>query len=153
MNVTHALRAVKAKIITAIGNFFVSHVENLWVWKKKICIYWPCIFLTVFWWALGQQDTLTWLSHVTNGDLEEIDLCRFFYDGAWTICLDSIVDQLGPVFKGPFAVPEYMKQSRPVAVASCLILRGKKLDLTGLENTSDEWCLKWCQKCDWYLIC
>lgn len=29
MNVTHALRAVKAKIITAIGNFFVSHVENL----------------------------------------------------------------------------------------------------------------------------
>ena len=35
MNVTHALRAVKAKIITAIGNFFVSHVENLWVWKKR----------------------------------------------------------------------------------------------------------------------
>ena len=29
MNVTHALRAVKAKIITAIGNFLVSHVENL----------------------------------------------------------------------------------------------------------------------------
>ena len=36
-----------------------------------------------------------------------------------------VVDQLGLVFKNPVAVPEYLKQSRPVAVASCLILRGK----------------------------
>ena len=34
-----------------------------------------------------------------------------------------IVDRLGPVFKGPVAVPEYLKRSRPVAVASCLVLR------------------------------
>ena len=37
----------------------------------------------------------------------------------------QVVDQLGPVFKGPVAVPEYLKQSRPVAVASCLVLREK----------------------------
>ena len=37
----------------------------------------------------------------------------------------QVVDQLGPVFKGPVAVPEYLKRSRPVAVASCLVLRGK----------------------------
>ena len=36
-----------------------------------------------------------------------------------------VVDQLGPVFKGPVAVPEYLKRSKPVAVASCLVLRGK----------------------------
>ena len=36
-----------------------------------------------------------------------------------------VVDRLGPVFKGPVAVPEYLKRSRPVAVASCLILREK----------------------------
>ena len=36
-----------------------------------------------------------------------------------------VVDRLGPVFKGPVAVPEYLKCSRPVAVASCLILREK----------------------------
>ena len=36
-----------------------------------------------------------------------------------------VVDQLGPVFKGPVAVPEYLKQSRPVAVSSCLNLRLK----------------------------
>ena len=36
-----------------------------------------------------------------------------------------VVDQLGPVFKGPVAVSEYLKQSRPVAVASCLVLRSK----------------------------
>ena len=36
-----------------------------------------------------------------------------------------VVDQLGPVFKGSVVVPEYLKRSRPVAVASCLILRGK----------------------------
>ena len=36
-----------------------------------------------------------------------------------------VVDRLGPVFKGPVAVPEYLKRSRPVAVASCLVLRGK----------------------------
>src|SRR6201996_6992606 len=35
-----------------------------------------------------------------------------------------VVDRLGPVFKGPVAVPEYLKWSRPVAVASCLVLRG-----------------------------
>ena len=37
----------------------------------------------------------------------------------------QVVDRLGPVFKGPVAVPEYLKRSRPVAVASCLVLRGK----------------------------
>ena len=36
-----------------------------------------------------------------------------------------VVDRLGPVFKGPVAVPEYLKRSRPVAVASCLVLRSK----------------------------
>ena len=36
-----------------------------------------------------------------------------------------VVDRLGPVFKGPVAVPEYLKRSRPVAVASCLVLREK----------------------------
>ena len=36
-----------------------------------------------------------------------------------------VVDRLGPVFKGPVAVPKYLKWSRPVAVASCLVLRGK----------------------------
>ena len=34
-----------------------------------------------------------------------------------------VVDQLGPVFKGPVVVPEYLEWSRPVVVASCLILR------------------------------
>ena len=34
-----------------------------------------------------------------------------------------VVDPLGPVFKGPVAVPEYLERSRPVAVASCLVLR------------------------------
>ena len=34
-----------------------------------------------------------------------------------------IVDRLGPVFKSPVAVPEYLKRSRPVVVASCLVLR------------------------------
>ena len=34
-----------------------------------------------------------------------------------------VVDRLGPVFKGPVAVPEYLKRSRPVTVASCLVLR------------------------------
>ena len=37
----------------------------------------------------------------------------------------QVVDRLGPVFKGPVAVPEYLEWSRPVAVASCLVLRGK----------------------------
>ena len=46
-----------------------------------------------------------------------------------------VVDRLGPVFKGTVGVPEYLERSRPVAVASCLVLREKKLDLTGLENT------------------
>ena len=36
-----------------------------------------------------------------------------------------VVDRLGPVFKGPVAVPEYLKRYRPAAVASCLVLRGK----------------------------
>ena len=36
-----------------------------------------------------------------------------------------VVDRLGPVFKGPVAVPEYLKRSRPVAVAGCLVLREK----------------------------
>ena len=36
-----------------------------------------------------------------------------------------VVDRLGPVFKGPVAVPEYLERSRPVAVASCLVLRQK----------------------------
>ena len=34
-----------------------------------------------------------------------------------------VVDPLGPVFKGPVAVPEYLEWSRPVAVASYLVLR------------------------------
>ena len=34
-----------------------------------------------------------------------------------------VVDRLELVFKGPVAVPEYLERSRPVAVASCLILR------------------------------
>ena len=34
-----------------------------------------------------------------------------------------VVDRLGPVFKGPVAVPDYLERSRPVAVASCLVLR------------------------------
>ena len=34
-----------------------------------------------------------------------------------------VVDRLRPVFKGPVAVPEYLERSRPVAVASCLVLR------------------------------
>ena len=34
-----------------------------------------------------------------------------------------VVDRLGPVFKNPVAVPEYLERSRPVAVASCLVLR------------------------------
>ena len=42
----------------------------------------------------------------------------------WT-GLFCVVDRLGPVFKGPVAVPEYLKQSRPVVVASCLVLREK----------------------------
>ena len=42
-----------------------------------------------------------------------------------------VVDQLGPVFKGPVAVPEYLKQSRLVAVANCLVLSKK----TGLNWT------------------
>ena len=40
----------------------------------------------------------------------------------WTVFF-PVVDRLGPVFKGPVAVPEYLKRSRPVAVASCLVLR------------------------------
>ena len=39
------------------------------------------------------------------------------------IGLFRIVDRLGLVFKGPVAVPQYLNQSRPVAVASCLILK------------------------------
>ena len=34
-----------------------------------------------------------------------------------------VVDRLGPVCKGPVAVHEYLERSRPVAVASCLVLR------------------------------
>ena len=37
----------------------------------------------------------------------------------------QVVDRLGLVLKGPVAVPEYLKWSRPVAVASCLVLREK----------------------------
>ena len=33
-----------------------------------------------------------------------------------------VVDRLGLVFKGPVVVPEYLKRSRLVAVASCLVL-------------------------------
>ena len=42
----------------------------------------------------------------------------------WT-SIFSVVDQLGPVFEGPVAVPEYLKWSRLVAVASFLVLRKK----------------------------
>ena len=48
----------------------------------------------------------------------------------WTGFL-RIVDRLGPVFEGLVAVPEYLKQSRLVAVASFLVLRKK----TGLNWT------------------
>ena len=34
-----------------------------------------------------------------------------------------VVDRLGLVFKGPVAVPQYLNQSRQVAVASCLVLK------------------------------
>ena len=44
-----------------------------------------------------------------------------------------IVDRLGPVFKGPVAVPQYLNQSRPVAVANCLVLKSK---------TRPDWTLK-----------
>ena len=37
----------------------------------------------------------------------------------------QVVDRLGLVLKGLVVVPEYLKQSRLVAVASCLILREK----------------------------
>jgi len=40
----------------------------------------------------------------------------------WTVFF-RIVDRLGPVFKGPVAVPQYLNRSRPVVVASCLVLR------------------------------
>ena len=43
-----------------------------------------------------------------------------------------VVDRLGPVFKGLVVVLEYLKWSRPVVVASCLILKEKK---TGLNWT------------------
>ena len=46
----------------------------------------------------------------------------------WTGFL-CVVDRLGPIFKGLVAVPEYLKRSRLVAVASCLVLRKK----TGLN--------------------
>ena len=36
-----------------------------------------------------------------------------------------VVDRLKLVFKGPVVVPEYLKRFRPVAVASCLVLRKK----------------------------
>ena len=42
----------------------------------------------------------------------------------WTSFL-PVVDRFGPVFKGPVVVPEYLKRSLPVAVASCLVLRSK----------------------------
>ena len=42
-----------------------------------------------------------------------------------------VVDQLGLVFKGPVAVPEYLSRSRLVVVASCLISEKK----TGLNWT------------------
>ena len=37
-----------------------------------------------------------------------------------------VVDRLGPVFKGPVAVPKYLNRFRAVAVASCLILKKKR---------------------------
>ena len=40
----------------------------------------------------------------------------------WTGFL-PVVDRLGPIFKGPVAVHEYLERFRPVAVASCLVLR------------------------------
>ena len=42
-----------------------------------------------------------------------------------------IVDRLGPIFKGPVAVPEYLNWLRLVAVASCLVLEKE----TGLNWT------------------
>ena len=45
-----------------------------------------------------------------------------------------VMDRLEPVFKGPVAVPECLNRSRPIAVASCLVL----------EKTTG---LNWTQKC------
>ena len=42
----------------------------------------------------------------------------------WT-CFFCVVDRLGPVFKRPVVVPEYLNWSRPVAIASCLVLEKK----------------------------
>ena len=48
----------------------------------------------------------------------------------WTSFL-HVVDELGLVFKGLVAVPEYLNWFRPVVVASCLILENKtRLDWT-----------------------
>jgi len=41
----------------------------------------------------------------------------------WTSFFFCIVDRLGLVFKGLVAVPQYLNWSRPVAVASCFILK------------------------------
>ena len=50
-----------------------------------------------------------------------------------------IVDRLGPVFKGPVAVTEYLKRSRLVAVASCLVLREKtRLNWTQKHYVKDK---------------
>ena len=51
----------------------------------------------------------------------------------------QVVDWLGLVIKGPVVVPKYLKWSRPVGVASCLVL-GEK---TGLNWTWKHyfWCI------------
>ena len=63
---------------------------------------------------------------------------KFYSKGPVATGLDQFylfVDRLGPVFKGPVAVPEYLNRSRLLMVASCLVLE-KKTGLTGLENTN-----------------
>ena len=72
-------------------------------------------------------ETLTSLQRTKTS----IHICNFiwynkFYnktpEPVWTGFF-LVVDRLGPVFKGPVAVPEYLERSRPVVVASCLVLR------------------------------
>lgn len=49
---------------------------------KKKDLYILALYLSDSFLVSTRATRYTWLSHVTNGDLEEIDLCRFFYDGA-----------------------------------------------------------------------
>ena len=64
----------------------------------------------------------------TCGNIALIWYNTFYNKRPVTTGLDQffcVVDRLGLVFKGLVVVPEYLNQSRPVAVASCLILGEK----------------------------